>query len=75
MKTKQTDFWEGNFGKEYTDRNTRNFEEWDVFYKKNWGISKLEMNNQCIASIPKDAKILKVRCNTGMQLEGLKIYM
>ncbi len=31
MKTKQTDFWKGDFGREYTARNSRSNEEWDAF--------------------------------------------
>ena len=29
MHTEQIDFWTGTFGKEYTDRNTRDQQEWD----------------------------------------------
>ncbi len=72
MKTKQTSFWEGDFGKEYTDRNSRDAELWDSFYIKNWGLTKIEMNEKCFGELSRDIKILEVGCNTGMQLEGLQ---
>ncbi|ABG60012.1 pseudaminic acid biosynthesis-associated methylase [Cytophaga hutchinsonii] len=72
MKTKQEQFWGGEFGKEYTDRNSRESAEWDKFYIENWGISKVEMNDRFLNALPKDASILEVGCNTGMQLAGLQ---
>ncbi len=72
MKTKQIDFWQGDFGKEYTDRNSHSAEEWDRFYINTWGKTKIEMNNSFIGHLPKDVKILEVGCNIGMQLNGLQ---
>lgn len=72
MKTKQTDFWQGDFGKEYTDRNSRNNEDWDKFYTDTWGITKIDMNKSFLGGLEKTAKILEVGCNTGMQLNGLQ---
>jgi pseudaminic acid biosynthesis-associated methylase len=72
MSTKQEQFWGGEFGKEYTDRNSRDSKEWDNFYVENWGISKVEMNDRFLNVLPKDASILEVGCNTGMQLVGLQ---
>jgi pseudaminic acid biosynthesis-associated methylase len=72
LKTKQIDFWEGNFGKEYTDRNTHSDKDWDDFYLKTWGKTKIEINEGFIGHLPKDIKILEVGCNTGMQLNGLQ---
>jgi pseudaminic acid biosynthesis-associated methylase len=72
MKTKQMNFWEGDFGKEYTDRNHFTDETWDSFYKKTWGKTKLEMNADFIGHLPKDIKILEVGCNIGIQLNGLQ---
>lgn len=72
MKTKQIEFWSGEFGKNYTDRNTWNLQEWDQFYLQNWGITKIQMNENFIGNLPKTSKILEVGCNTGMQLVGLQ---
>lgn len=71
MKTQQIDFWSGDFGKEYTDRNTRHQNEWDSFYLNNFGITKIQMNESFLANMSKDIKILEVGTNTGMQLGGL----
>ena len=70
--TKQEDFWSGDFGKQYTDRNSRTADEWDQFYQENWGITKIEMNEMFIGEFPRDIRILEVGCNTGMQLAGLR---
>ena len=72
MKTKQAEFWSGDFGKEYTDRNTFSSEEWDAFYSKTWGKTKIEMNEKFIGHLPKDIKFLEVGCNKGLQLNGLQ---
>jgi pseudaminic acid biosynthesis-associated methylase len=69
---KQETFWSGEFGKNYTDRNTRSREEWDNFYLENWGITKPQMNREFIGEFAKETKILEVGCNTGMQLRGLQ---
>ncbi|WP_310391680.1 pseudaminic acid biosynthesis-associated methylase [Hymenobacter sp.] len=70
--TKQENFWAGNFGREYTDRNSRHLDEWNEFYRSTWGHSKLEMNEEFIGDLAREARILEVGCNTGMQLMGLQ---
>jgi len=72
MKTKQEEFWSGDFGKEYSDRNSWTIEEYDHFYKSEWGISRTKMNSEFIGHLPKDIKILEVGCNIGMQLRLLQ---
>lgn len=72
MQTKQVDFWKGTFGKEYTDRNSLSPEAWDNFYRTTWGLTKLEMNEKFIGHLDRNARILEVGCNTGMQLGGLQ---
>lgn len=72
IKTEQEQFWSGEFGKEYTDRNSRDPKEWDNFYLENWGITKSEINSRLLGSLPKDIKILEVGSNTGMQLKCLQ---
>ena len=72
MQTKQTEFWKGDFGKEYTDRNSHSQEDWDQFYMTTWGKTKIDMNAGFIGHLPKESRILEVGCNTGMQLNGLQ---
>ena len=72
MKTKQTDFWSGQFGKEYTDRNPQTLEKWDRFYVDYYGIKKTDMNQEFLGHLDKDARILEVGCNIGLQLLGLQ---
>jgi pseudaminic acid biosynthesis-associated methylase len=70
--TKQEDFWQGEFGRAYTDRNSRDPGHWDAFYRSTWGTTKIEMNEKAIGSLPRNTRILEVGCNTGMQLAGLQ---
>lgn len=72
MKTKQTDFWSGEFGKDYTERNFFTEQEWDNYYLSNYGVTKTQMNTEFIGDLPKDVRILEVGCNIGMQLRGLQ---
>ncbi len=65
-------FWSGEFGKDYTDRNSRDQATWDKFYTDYYGITKIDMNQEFIGSLDKSARILEVGCNTGMQLMGLQ---
>lgn len=72
MKTQQENFWSGDFGKNYTDRNTRPNDELDSIYNAWYGVPRTKMNQDFLASLPKDTRILEVGCNTGMQLACLK---
>jgi pseudaminic acid biosynthesis-associated methylase len=72
MKTEQTEFWESEFGKEYTDRNTFSADEWNKWYMDNFGISKDDLNKKFLGDLPKDAKILEIGCNVGQQLIALQ---
>ncbi|MBL7859872.1 MAG: methyltransferase domain-containing protein [Cyclobacteriaceae bacterium] len=68
----QEHFWSGDFGKNYTDRNSRHSDEFNNAYEVWYGISRTKMNQTFLGSIPKDIKILEVGCNTGMQLSELQ---
>ena len=72
MLTKQENFWSGDFGKDYTERNSHSLEDWNNFYLENWGSTRIKMNEVSLDGISKDAKILEVGCNTGMQLRALQ---
>jgi pseudaminic acid biosynthesis-associated methylase len=72
MKTQQTEFWESEFGKEYTDRNTFTPEDWNKWYLENFGISKDDLNKKFLSGLDKNARILEVGCNIGQQLVALQ---
>ncbi len=72
MLSKQEQFWTGDFGKDYTERNSHSLDDWNQFYIKNWGVTKLEMNRRSLGDLNSQAKILEVGCNTGMQLRALQ---
>jgi len=72
MQTPQVEFWSGEFGREYTDRSNFTPESWDQFYLRNYGVTKLEMNADALKDLPRDARILEVGCNIGLQLLGLQ---
>jgi pseudaminic acid biosynthesis-associated methylase len=72
MKTKQVEFWQGDFGRDYTQRNPQNMEEWDALYTNCYGVKKTEMNEAFLKGLDKDARILEVGCNIGLQLKGLQ---
>lgn len=62
------DIWQGEFGKEYTDRNRVDFDE---LYARNYGISRTELNTEFLGNLSVD-RILEVGCNTGGQLDLLR---
>jgi pseudaminic acid biosynthesis-associated methylase len=70
--TKQMDFWNGDFGKAYTERSTFDPDAWDEFYRQSWGATKAELQAEFFDSLPKDTRFLEVGANTGMQLVGLQ---
>jgi pseudaminic acid biosynthesis-associated methylase len=72
IKNEQEKFWSGDFGKSYTDRNSRHNAELDSTYTTWYGVTRTKMNESFLSGIPKDARILEVGCNTGMQLASLK---
>lgn len=72
QQTEQEKFWDGEFGRAYTDRNSRPQQEWDDFYQRTWGLTKSQMNARFLGDLDREARILEVGCNTGMQLVGLQ---
>lgn len=70
---KQKEIWSSDFGQEYTDRNIYSPSELNVFYKKEFNISREKMNQEFLSSyINKDSKILEIGCNVGNQLRLLQ---
>ena len=53
MKTEQMKFWDGEFGKSYTDRNTFTPEQWNNWYQENFGVSKDSLNVDFLGDLSK----------------------
>jgi pseudaminic acid biosynthesis-associated methylase len=66
--TPQVKVWTGDFGREYTDRNTFDIDALDSLYMKNYGITRTAINEEFLREIPKSASVLEVGCNAGNQL-------
>jgi pseudaminic acid biosynthesis-associated methylase len=62
----------GDFGREYTDRNTLQPDALDALYQKNYGVTRRQLNERFLVEIPLDARILEVGCNAGNQLLTLQ---
>lgn len=71
-ETKQAKTWSGDFGKEYTDRNPHSPEEMNALYKKNFGVTRTEMNQEFVGTLPRPLKTLEVGSNVGVQLQCLQ---
>ena len=70
-QTEQIKFWQGDFGREYTQRNTLTMEEWDSAYLKTWGVTKGALHEVFLGNLSRDIRILEVGCNVGQQLRQL----
>ncbi|MCB2297189.1 pseudaminic acid biosynthesis-associated methylase [Clostridium tagluense] len=72
-KNYQEEIWNGEFGKEYTERNIYSPQELDKVYIKQYGVSAIEMNKEFLSKyIAKNARILEIGCNVGNQLRVLQ---
>jgi pseudaminic acid biosynthesis-associated methylase len=67
-ETAQSAVWKGQFGRDYTDRNTCEPEALDTLYLRNYGISRRAINQTFLQHVPQSASFLEVGCNTGNQL-------
>lgn len=70
--TEQIRVWTGTFGEEYTNRNALNLEQMDELYKKNYGVSRTELNKVFVGDLDRSIKILEVGSNLGNQLLSLQ---
>lgn len=70
--TEQIRMWTGAFGKEYTDRNAYTLEQIDELCKRNYGVSRTELNNAFLGGLDRSIKILEVGSNLGDQLLSLQ---
>ena len=67
-QTEQIRTWIGDFGREYTDRNTYTAAELDQFYRQTYGTTRTEINERFLKDLPKEVRTLEVGCNMGTQL-------
>lgn len=70
--TYQEDTWSGEFGLKYNKRNDYSFEEYNRVFFDLYGHQRVDMMNDFIGDLPKDARILEVGCNFGGQLIQLQ---
>jgi len=70
--TTQMEQWGGEFGKNYTDRNTFSFEEMEQLYKKNFGITRTQLNRRFVDNLDRSIRILEIGSNVGNQLTCLQ---
>lgn len=66
--TEQMKQWMGEFGKEYTDRNALSLEEMEELYRRNYGVTRTELNQRFMKEIDRSIRILEVGSNIGNQL-------
>jgi len=71
--TDQTQHWSSEFGKEYTDRNPHTIEVMNRLYKKEFGLTRTELNLMFLSNLDRSIKILEVGSNVGAQLQGLQV--
>jgi len=70
--TDQMQQWSSEFGKEYTERNPHTLEAMDEFYKKQFGLTRTELNLTFLGNFNRSIRILEVGSNVGTQLHGLQ---
>ena len=68
----QEETWSGNFGKDYTLRNTLELKQLDDLYLKKYGITRERMNMDFLGDLDKESRILEVGTNSGNQLALLQ---
>lgn len=67
-ETEQSIAWKSDFGREYTERNTLDVEGLNQLHRRNYGISRRDINVCFLRDIPRDSSFLEVGCNSGNQL-------
>src|SRR3989344_2818326 len=70
---KQMNFWGGEPGRAYVDRNPLNLQESDILYLRDYGITRRELNERFLGDLNHGLKILEVGANIGLQLELLRL--
>lgn len=71
-RSEQADRWAGEFGEEWTDRNPDSVREMDESYREKFGTTRTALNRQFLDVVDRDARVLEVGCNLGIQLAALR---
>lgn len=71
METKQIQFWQSDFGAEYTERNKFTVDEQDELYLNEFAVTRSDMNRQFLEGL-EIKSILEVGCNVANQLRCLQ---
>jgi pseudaminic acid biosynthesis-associated methylase len=71
-ETRQTMEWQGAFGQAYKERNRFTLAELDALYETKYGTTRTTLNQRFLKDIPRNATILEVGCNLGVQLSFLE---
>ena len=73
MQTEQIKTWTGSFGRDYTERNRfANDADFNRLYVERYGLSRDEINEDWLAAVPREARVLEVGANIGNQLRALQ---
>ena len=68
MLTNQMKEWQGTTGQDYTERNLQSVQEMESIHKRNYGVTRTEINLEFLGGLDRSLKILEVGCNIGNQL-------
>jgi pseudaminic acid biosynthesis-associated methylase len=71
MQTQQIQFWQSEFGAEYTERNKFSVDEQDALYVNEYGNTRTDMNKEFLADL-EIGNFLEVGCNVANQLRCLQ---
>lgn len=62
------ELWRKEFGEKWSQRNPQSPTDVDENYRRKFGVTRTDLNERFLSSIPRDAHILEVGCNIGSQL-------
>ena len=72
QETEQIKVWTGDFGRDYTARNRfPDVEAFNALYETRYGRSRDAINQDWLADVPREARVLEVGANIGNQLRAL----
>lgn len=65
--------WPGEEGVDYVERNPATVEEMDALKVDTYGVTQRAITERYVGDVPRDARVLEVGCNRGIQLEILRL--